>query len=708
MKIFEKPEDSSSISHFNSPIQSDVNAVDILDSFSAEEGTNSTCLTILITAKSLQSGVVGLANIGDPDRRGVCAVKKLNNSHYMNTALVTVRRRSDLMITRVVDLVLAHELGHSWGSIHDDEMQDECVPKNSRDGRFVMWESANTGYDKNNYQFSSCSIRSIHRVLYSLAHRCFVEEKKAFCGNGILEEGEQCDGGAHFQHFGVRDDCCTKECKLRLGAFCSPRHSECCSLDCTFLSKDVVCHAEKNDMCKAEANCSGVSEKCPNPKPLEDGTNCTDGGKCLNGDCIPFCHSISSDLMPCLCEDAKIACQRCCRSITTGKFLADYIVFIVVAVSLMIWCPCGALIVYKDRQEQNELIQKRLAAQKNVQILNNESNNNSKQSFNKTPKRSYSINEITNSTIEEDKIKPSHSSIALLRLKNEDDIKENIFNSRARHRNEWKTKNGDIDGVDEVLLKQLSDPNIQFNALKNHQLIWSNGIVPYELDEAFSISEVKLLQKAFRIYRRRTFGCIHFKPRNFENDYLNIVRVVCRCYSQVGKTGGKQELSLGQGCLFNETIIHELMHSLGFWHEHSRADRDNHIIIRWENILPGLDSQFDIFTNIIGTSFELSELDIEKIMKLYNCNKQKKGNTNYLIKKRKINGNYQENIENKFKKKLRKKLKEENNYLLKEEEQKECNDYFVDCNQFTDYCRRISFYFIMRTYCPFTCGKCKK
>jgi len=31
MKIFEKPEDSSSISHFNSPIQSDVNAVDILD-----------------------------------------------------------------------------------------------------------------------------------------------------------------------------------------------------------------------------------------------------------------------------------------------------------------------------------------------------------------------------------------------------------------------------------------------------------------------------------------------------------------------------------------------------------------------------------------------------------------------------------------------------------------------------------------------------
>ncbi|KAL7079699.1 hypothetical protein ACQ4LE_001328 [Meloidogyne hapla] len=490
MKIFEKPDDSSSINHFNSAIQSDVNAVDILNSFSAEEGTNSTCLTILITAKSLQFNVVGLANIGDPGKRGVCAAIKLNNT-YMNTALITVRRRSDLMITRVVDLVLAHELGHSWGSIHDDEMQDECVPKNSRDGRFVMWESANTGYDKNNYQFSSCSIRSIHRVLYSLAHRCFVEEKKAFCGNGILEEGEQCDSGAHFQHFGVRDDCCTKECKLRSGAFCSPRHYECCSMDCTFLSKDIVCHAQKSDICKAEANCSGFSEKCPDPKPLENGTNCTDEGKCLNGDCIPFCRSISSDFRPCICEDAKFACQRCCRSITTGicspvnperwlkdnsmciyghcinkvckkeitdsgpiwrffdnfngrehrKLLADYIVFIVVTVSLLIWCPCGALIIYKDRQEQHELNQKRLAAQKNIQILNNESNN-SKQSI-KILQRSYSINEISNSTIE-DKIKSSHSAMTLLKLKNnnnEDDNRENI-NLKARHRNEWKTKNG--------------------------------------------------------------------------------------------------------------------------------------------------------------------------------------------------------------------------------------------------------------------------
>jgi len=35
------------------------------------------------------------------------------------------------------------------------------------------------------------------------------------------------------------------------------------------------------------------------------------------------------------------------------------------------------------------------------------------------------------------------------------------------------------------------------------------------------------------------------------------------------------------------TPTHELLHALGFHHEHSRADSDDFVTINWQNIEPG-------------------------------------------------------------------------------------------------------------------------
>jgi len=45
-------------------------------------------------------------------------------------------------------------------------------------------------------------------------------------------------------------------------------------------------------------------------------------------------------------------------------------------------------------------------------------------------------------------------------------------------------------------------------------------------------------------------------------------------------------INLAPGCLQKYIVTHECIHALGFYHEQSRADRDNHIDIFWENIQP--------------------------------------------------------------------------------------------------------------------------
>jgi len=121
--------------------------------------------------------------------------------------------------------------------------------------------------------------------------------------------------------------------------------------------------------------------------------------------------------------------------------------------------------------------------------------------------------------------------------------------------------------------------------------LWTNGVVPYVYARGHFryASQKQIISRAMNEYARRT--CIRFKPRTTERNFIQFVESG-GCSSQVGMVGNMQRVTLGRGCVNFGTVIHELMHAVGFWHEQSRADRDQYVYIYWNNIIPGMRFNF--------------------------------------------------------------------------------------------------------------------
>lgn len=105
--------------------------------------------------------------------------------------------------------------------------------------------------------------------------------------------------------------------------------------------------------------------------------------------------------------------------------------------------------------------------------------------------------------------------------------------------------------------------------------------------------------------------CVRFEEAdNSQPHYVAITSDPGGCYTAVGYLAKVQQMNLevyplNEGCFRAGSILHELMHALGFYHQQSDADRDDFIEILYENITPGKEFNFEKYKSSMVTDFDV-------------------------------------------------------------------------------------------------------
>ncbi len=135
-------------------------------------------------------------------------------------------------------------------------------------------------------------------------------------------------------------------------------------------------------------------------------------------------------------------------------------------------------------------------------------------------------------------------------------------------------------------------PRTQQTLFAGEVKIWPNAEVPIAFDNNLPTGLRTKIEKALTDFEAKS--SIRFLPYSgYDKDFVVFSFLKELCASYVGRVGGAQPIFLNSDCQTTD-IKHEVMHALGFIHEHQRDMRNQYLTVLYENIKKDKLINFDI------------------------------------------------------------------------------------------------------------------
>lgn len=110
---------------------------------------------------------------------------------------------------------------------------------------------------------------------------------------------------------------------------------------------------------------------------------------------------------------------------------------------------------------------------------------------------------------------------------------------------------------------------------------WRRNTIPFRRSASLPANTNTNLNQALQMLNNNTAVRL-VEHHNPSGDFIRFMPIAGNASnSSLGRQGGRQDINLAAGASV-ATILHEVGHAIGLWHEHQRRDRNDRVMVNWE------------------------------------------------------------------------------------------------------------------------------